>query len=206
VTRAPTAPSAEENGALEAAVAFLRSCVAINWFGVSSPAEISFFLPEHGHSALDAMYKKNFAKLLAMARAGDAEADYYLRQELLEEVRLPPDKREALGWLLLHPIVKRRRGRTGRKGVTNLDRDFIIAQAVLHATLATGLPATTSGAGPSGASVVVKALKRLDLPPMTKSNISRIWTAHTSRQAEKAAQEGEEEWKTLVIPPKAGAQ
>jgi hypothetical protein len=206
--RAPTPPSrsAEAAAALEAAVTFLRSCIAINWFGVSNSAGISFFLPEHGRAKLGAMYKKTFTKLFAMARDGDAEADFYLRQELLEEARLPPAKRKALEWLLLHPITKRRRGRAGRKGVTNLDRDFIIAQAVRHATLATGLlPTRSKGtATASGSSVVVKALKRLGLPQMTESTVNRIWVAHTSREDEEAAREGEEEMKTLVVLPKAG--
>jgi hypothetical protein len=187
--RAPT-PSPDAI-ALEAATTFLRSCVAINWFGASNPAGVSFFLPKHGRTKLDAMYRKNFAKLFAMARKGDAEADYCLRQELLEEVPLPPAKHEALGWLLLHPI-KRRRGR-GREKVANQDRDFIIAQAVLHATAAAGLDATRTTAAASGSSVVVEALRQLGLPPMTERTINRIWLAYAKR-------ERAEGMKTVLLP------
>jgi hypothetical protein len=197
--RAPTPPSAEADAALEAAVAFLRACVAINWFNAPGPSGVSFFSPKHRRTKLDAVYRKNFAKLFAMARAGDTEADYYLRQELLEEASLPPDKREALRWLLLNPTTRRRRGR-GRRTVENLDRDFIVAQAVLHVTLATGLPATRNQAtiDPCGSSVVAEALRRLRLPPMTESTINRIWAKHSSRVHE----EGME---TVVILPQAGA-
>jgi hypothetical protein len=195
--RAPT-PSPDAV-ALEAAVEFLRSCIAINWFGASNPAGVSLFLPKHGRTKIDAMYKKNFAKLFAMARKGDAEVDYYLRQELAEEANLPPAKREALRWLLLNPTIKRRPGHGGRKAVANQDRDFIIAQAVLHATAASGLLATRSpGTGTaSGASVVVEAWRRLELlPPVTESNINRIWGDHTSR-------ERAEEMQTVIVLPKA---
>jgi hypothetical protein len=195
---ATAAPGTEADAALEAAIEFLRSCVAINWFGVPTPARVSFFLPKHERTKFDALYKKNFPKLFRMARAGDVEADHYLRQELLEETSLPPAKREALGWLLLHSITKRRRG-AGRKKVANQDRDFIIAQAVLHATLATNLPATRNPgvASSSGCSVVVEALKRLGLPRMTESTVRRIWTAHNSRECEEGT-------KTVVVLPKVG--
>jgi hypothetical protein len=192
--RAPT-PSPDAI-ALEAATTFLRSCVAINLF--SGPAGVSFFLPKHGRTKLDAMYRKNFAKLFALARRGDAEADHYLRQELLdEETSLPPAKREALRWLLLNPTIKRRPGHGGRKAVANQDRDFIIAQAVLHATAASGLLATRSpGTGTaSGAGVVVEALRQLGLPRMTESNINRIWFAHAKR-------ERAEEMQTVIVLPK----
>jgi hypothetical protein len=179
--RAPT-PSPDAI-ALEAAIEFLRSCIAINWFGTANPAGVSFFLPKHRRTKLDDMYRKDFAKLFAMARAGNAEADYYLRQELLEEVHLPPAKREALGWLLLHPVTERRRGR-GEKRVSNRDRDFIIAQAVLHATAASGLEATR-GTGTtttaSGSSVVAEALRQLELLWTAESNVSKIWRAHAKR-------------------------
>jgi hypothetical protein len=179
--RAPT-PSPEAV-ALKAATAFLRSCVAINWFGAANPAGVSFFLPKLRRTKLDDICRKNFAKLFAMARGGDAEADYYLRQELLKEVRLPPAKREALGWLLLHPVTERRRGR-GEKRVSNRDRDFIIAQAVLHATAASGLEATR-GTGTtttaSGSSVVAEALRQLELLWTAESNVNKIWRAHAKR-------------------------
>jgi hypothetical protein len=188
--RAPTPPSrSAEAAALEAAVTFLQACGAINWLNL--PAGVSFFRPKRRRTKLDAMYKKNFAKLFAMARKGDAEADHYLRQELLEEVHLPPAKREALGWLLLRPI-KRQRGR-GRETVANLDRDFIIAQAVLRATAASGLDATRTTGAASGSSVVAEALKRLGLPRMTEGTINRIWFAHTKR-------ERAEDWKVVLLP------
>jgi hypothetical protein len=138
------------------------------------------------------MFRKSFAKLFAMVRRGDAEADYYLRQVLLDEVHLPAAKHAALGWLLLHPI-KRQRGR-GREKVANQDRDFIGAQAVLRAIAASGLDATRTTAAASGSSVVAEALKRLELPRMTERTINRIWFAHTKR-------EREEEWKTAVLLP-----
>jgi hypothetical protein len=187
--RAPTPPSAETDAALEAAVTFLRACGANNWLNL--PAGVSLFRPKHRRTKLDAMYKKNFAKLFAMSRAGDAEADHYLRQELLKEVDLPPAKHEALGWLLLHP-VKRQRGR-GREKVANLDRDFIIAQAVLRATAASGLDATRSTATASGSSVVAEALRQLGLPRISERTINRIWLAHTKR-------EREEDMKVALLP------
>jgi hypothetical protein len=187
--RAPTPPSAETDAALEAAIEFLRACGAINWLNFS--ADVSFFRPKHRRTKLDAMYKKNFAKLFAMARAGDTEVDYYLRQKLLEEASLPPDKREALGWLLLKPATKLRRGR-GRRKVANLDRDFIIAQAVLRAT-ASGLDATRSTATASGSSVVAEALRQLGLPRMSERTINRIWLAHTKR-------ERDEDMKVVLVP------
>jgi hypothetical protein len=192
--RAP-APNPEAL-ALEAAASFLRSCVAVNWFGTSNPTGVSLFLPKHGREKLDRLYRKNLAKLFAMARKGDAEADYYLRQELLGEIHLPPDKREALGWLLLHPI-KRRRDR-GRDKAANRDRDFMLAQAVLHAAAASGLPATrNAGTGTrSGAAVVVEALRLLSLPPMTESNINRVWLAHAKRERVAGM-------RTVAILPKA---
>jgi hypothetical protein len=194
-----TAAPSTEADALEAAIEFLRSCVAINWFDVPAPAGVSFFLPKHRRAKLDAMYEKNFPKLFGMARAGDVEVDGYLRQALLEEASLPPAKRKALGWLLLNPATRSRRGR-GRRTVENQDRDFIIAQAVLHATLATGLPATrnTASAAPSGGSVVVEALRRLRLPPLTERTINRIWGDHASRARQ-------EEMETIVVLPEAGA-
>jgi hypothetical protein len=189
-------PGTEADAALEAAITFLRSCAANNWF--DAPDGISFFRPKHERAKLDAMYEKNFTKLLRMARKGDVEADHYLRQELSEETDLSPAKREARRWLLLAPVPKRHRGR-GRKKVANQDRDFIIAQAVLHATLATGLPATRNAAtatAASGASVVAEALRRLKLPPLTERTINRIWGDHVSRARR-------DEMKTIVVLPKA---
>jgi hypothetical protein len=188
--RAPAPLSAEADVALEAAIKFLRACDAANWLNFS--AGVSFFRPKHPRTKLDAMYKKNFAKLFAMARAGDTEVDYYLRQELLGEASLPPDKREALGWLLLKPATKLRRGR-GRRKVANLDRDFIIAQAVLRATAASGLDATRSTAAASGSSVVAEALRQLGLPRMSEWTINRIWRAHTKR-------ERKEDMKVVLVP------
>jgi hypothetical protein len=203
--RAPT-PSPDII-ALEAAVEFLRSCVAINWFGVSNSAGVSLFLPRHERTKLDALYKKSFAKLFAMVRRGDAEVDYYLRHELAEEANLPQAKREALKWLLLNPAIKRRPGKGGRKKVANQDRDFILAQAVRHATMISGLDATRSpGTGTaSGASVVAEALRLLGLPLMGESNINRIWNNNARREREEGKKIDLEEMKTVVILPKAGA-
>jgi hypothetical protein len=182
--RAPT-PSPDAI-ALEAATTFLHSCVAINWYGASNPAGVSLFLPKRGREKLDRLYRKNFARLFAMARKGDAEIDYYLRQELLgEETSLAPDKREALGWLLLHPIKCRRR--RGRDKAANRDRDFILAQAVLRAIARSGLPATRNPGTRtgSGAAVVVESLRLLELPPMKESNLNRIWFEHTEREQDR---------------------
>lgn len=183
-------PSTEADAALEVAITFLRSCAANNWFN-AAPAGISFFLPKHKRAKLDAMYEKNFTKLFAMARKGDVEAGHYLRQELSEETNLSLAKREALRWLLLASVTKRRR--RGRKKVANQDRDFIIAQAVLRATAASGLDATRSTATASGSSVVAEALRQLGLPRMSERTINRIWLAHTKR-------ERDEGMKVVLVP------
>jgi len=191
--RAPTPPSAETDAAMEAAVTFLRACGANGWFNL--PADVSFFRPKHKRAKLDAMYEKNFAKLFAMARKGDVEADYYLRLKLPEEAGLlAPAQQEALRFLLLRPAPKRRRG-PGRKKV--VDRNFIIAQAVLRVTSVTGFDATRNPAStaPSGCSVVAEALRRSGLAQLTESAVNTIWGKYNLR-------EEAEGMKTVLVLPK----
>ena len=184
--RAPTPPSAETDAAVEVAITFLRSCAANNWFD-AAPAGISFFRPKHKRAKLDAMYEKNFTKLFGMARKGDVEVDHYLRQELSEETDLSPAKREARRWLLLSSRPTSGTAAVVEKKVANQDRDFIIAQAVLHATAATGLPATRGTRPPPTAAYRAPAWwqRRCGgwrLPRMTRANHQPDMASHHAKR------------------------